>query len=157
MEEADFLLNAGAVLGNPSDTSDYETLLNAAHQLELPMICANPDLVAIRAGKLGISAGTIAERYRQLGASQIQFFGKPFASIYQLALQLLDNPNLETALMVGDSYATDILGANNVGLDSCLIAAGIHQDDLTSLSSASVTQAARGFPSPTYASEYFQW
>jgi HAD superfamily hydrolase (TIGR01459 family) len=157
MEDADFLLNAGAVEGNPKDTSGCEVLLNAAYQRDLPMLCANPDLVAVRGGKLGISAGAIAERYRQLGASQIEFYGKPFSAIYQLALDLLDNPNHRDVLAIGDAYATDIVGADNAGLDSYLIAAGIHQQDLDPLSSAAIERTAAGFPLPNYASEYFQW
>jgi ribonucleotide monophosphatase NagD (HAD superfamily) len=82
LDDADFILNAGALEGNPKDTSGYDILLNTAYQLDLPMICANPDMIAVRVGELGISAGAIAERYRQLGASQIEFYGKPFAPIY---------------------------------------------------------------------------
>jgi ribonucleotide monophosphatase NagD (HAD superfamily) len=99
------------------------------------MLCANPDLVA----------------------SQIEFYGKPFAAIYQLALDLLDNPKHEDVLAIGDAYATDIVGADNAGLDSHLIAAGIHHQNLNPLSSATIELTATGFPLPNYASEYFQW
>ncbi|MFT4606380.1 MAG: HAD superfamily hydrolase (TIGR01459 family) [Urechidicola sp.] len=157
LEDADFILNAGAIEGNSKDTSGYDVLLNTASQLDLPMICANPDMVAVRVGELGISAGAIAERYRQLGANQIEFYGKPFALIYQLALALLDNPYHEKVLAIGDAYATDIVGAGNMGLDSYLIAAGIHHQDLNPLSLAALELTAAGLPLPNYASEYFQW
>jgi HAD superfamily hydrolase (TIGR01459 family) len=157
IEKADFLLNTGAIQGNPRDASACEPLLSIAAELDLPMVCANPDLVAIRGGELGISAGAIAERYRQLGASYIEYHGKPFDPVYQSALAMLEFPNQQKVLAIGDAFATDILGANNAGFDSWLIAAGIHRDELVPLNSESVSRAARRVALPSYASEYFQW
>ena len=157
IEESDFLLNTGAVQGNPKDASASEALLKIAIELDLPMICANPDLVAIRGGELGISAGAIAKRYRQLGANHIEYHGKPYDPVYQSALAMLEFPNQQQVLAIGDAFATDILGASNAGFDSWLIAAGIHRDELVPLNAESVSRTAREFALPNYASEYFQW
>ncbi|MFT5226661.1 MAG: HAD superfamily hydrolase (TIGR01459 family) [Polaribacter sp.] len=157
IEKADFLLNTGAAQGNPKDASASESLLSIAAELDLPMVCANPDLVAIRGGELGVSAGAIAERYRQLGASYIEYHGKPFDPVYQSALAMLEFPSQQQVLAIGDAFATDIIGASNAGFDSWLIAAGIHRDELVPLNPESVSRAARGTALPNYASEYFQW
>jgi ribonucleotide monophosphatase NagD (HAD superfamily) len=157
LENADFILNAGAIEGNPKDSSGYDVLLNTAYPLDLTMICANPDMIAVRVGELGISEGAIADRYRQLEASQIEFYGKPFFPIYQLPLALLGNTHHESVLSIGDAYATDIVGADNRGLDSYLIAADIHHLDLDPLSLAALELTAAGLPLTNYASEYFQW
>ncbi len=62
MENADFILNAGAIEGNPKDSSGYDVLLNTAYPLDLTTICANPDMIAVRVGELAISEGAIADR-----------------------------------------------------------------------------------------------
>ena len=78
IELAGFVLNAGAPTGNPRDTESLVPLLEAMFARRLPMICANPDQVAVRAGEPGISAGAIARRYQNLGATRVIYFGKPF-------------------------------------------------------------------------------
>ena len=61
-------------------------------------------------------------------------FGKPFTETYQLCLDYLTQQSLSIQkndiLCVGDSLETDILGANNFGLASLLIANGIHKNQL---------------------------
>jgi len=157
IESADFILNTGAPVGNPSTTRDSEALLKAAVSRDLPMICANPDLVAIRGGQAGISAGALARRYEILGASQIEYHGKPYAPIYQQALTLLDKVPPSQVLAIGDAYDTDIRGGQNAGLDTCLIAAGIHREELLPLSIESLKFSTPIDILPDYACEYFSW
>lgn len=156
IEAANFILNTGAPVGNPSTTADSESLLARAALKDIPMICANPDQIAIRGGQAGISAGALALRYQQMGASRIEYHGKPYSAIYTQALALL---NLLPAqvLTIGDAFETDIHGARKAGLDTCLIAAGIHRDQLLPLSTKSVQAAAPLDALPTYASEYLAW
>lgn len=157
IELADFILNTGAPEGNPSTTQDSEVLLQAAVSRDLPMICANPDLVAIRGGQAGISAGALARRYQKLGASQIEYHGKPYAPIYQQALSLLGNMPRTQVLAIGDAYATDIRGGQNAGLDTCLIAAGIHRDELLPLTLESLQHSTPVDIKPDYSCEYLSW
>jgi HAD superfamily hydrolase (TIGR01459 family) len=157
IQHADFILNTGAPEGNPPDTAGCEGLLKTAVKLKLPMICANPDTVAIRGGQAGISAGAIAERYRQLGATVIEYHGKPHYPIYDSALSLLGDTSRNKILALGDAFATDILGARNAGIDSWLIAGGIHRRMLDPLSLESVSAAVGSEPIPDNASEYFAW
>lgn len=157
IQSADFILNAGAPEGNPTNVSDCEALLKSAVKLGLPMICANPDRVAIRSGKAGISAGAIAERYRQLGAKVIEYHGKPYYPIYHSASKMLEDIKLHNILAVGDAFATDISGACHAGIDSWLIAGGIHHAKLKPLSIKSIEAVADSGPMPDYASEYLIW
>ncbi|HHV42823.1 MAG TPA: noncanonical pyrimidine nucleotidase, YjjG family [Clostridiaceae bacterium] len=46
--------------------------------------------------------------------------GKPDPLFFEVALRLAGNPEKKDVLMVGDSVESDIRGANNYGLDSCL-------------------------------------
>jgi HAD superfamily hydrolase (TIGR01459 family) len=108
---------------------DYDELLGAARVRNLPAICANPDLVAIRSGQRGACAGTIAAAYQQLGGA-VRYFGKPFPEIYEMALDRLPGTARSRVMCVGDALHTDIAGAQNVGLDCLFVASGIHQDEL---------------------------
>ena len=47
---------------------------------------------------------------------------KPDARYFQYAFDALGNPPLEEILMIGDSLTSDIQGARNAHIDSCLIA-----------------------------------
>ncbi len=156
IEQAEFILNTGAPIGNPPTTIDSEALLTKAAFKDIPMICANPDQIAIRGGKPGICAGALAKRYSELGGRQIQCHGKPYSPIYSQALTLLDLQASEV-LAIGDALDTDIRGGQNVGLDTCLIAAGIHRDQLLPLSTNSVRTLAPVDTLPNYVAEYLAW
>ena len=90
------------------------------------MICANPDLEVIRGKKREICAGSLAQRYEELGG-KVKYFGKPYKEIYEKSLKLLKIKKNNKILALGDSLRTDIAGANNFGIDSLLITSGIHQ------------------------------
>ncbi len=113
------------------DTLDYDLpFLNVAAKLDIPMICINPDLVAIRNGVKGYSAGSVAEKYIELGASDVRWIGKPHREIYQRALALLPQVATKKVLAIGDALRTDICGAESAGLDSLFIIGGIHHDEI---------------------------
>jgi 2-haloacid dehalogenase len=44
---------------------------------------------------------------------------KPAGAFFDAALAQLGNPSRQEALMIGDSWASDILGATRYGLDAC--------------------------------------
>lgn len=123
--EADFVLNTGPDdHRNPSDMAEFEDTLQDCARHRLPMICGNPDLVVIRGGVRVLCAGSLAERYKELGGD-VRSVGKPDSAIYQPVLQQMDMP-VDRVLAVGDSLHTDIPGASRVGLASCWVLDGIH-------------------------------
>lgn len=155
LSQADFLFTIG-VTGNPTSTIEMEPLLREAADKNLPMVCANPDVHVVRDGIKGIGSGALAACYETLGGEVI-YFGKPYRAIYDRCLQLLDM-DMSRVVAVGDSLKTDIAGASSNGLDSILVASGIHAhdletvpDDCTGLASLLrdepyyPTMAARGF------------
>ena len=95
------------------------------------MICANPDFqVTLPSGSVGYMPGVIASAYEELGGT-VSYFGKPHPPAYAEALKLLGPEVLRSrVLMVGDSLLHDIAGANAAGIDSLLVAGGIHADEL---------------------------
>ncbi len=129
LAQADFILNTGAE-GDLGSVTRYETLLRQAASRRLPMLCANPDLVAVRGGRLGISAGAVAARYEELLPDGVRYHGKPHAAIYDVCFKLLDGIDRRRILAVGDALRTDIAGAVGAGIDSVLVAGGIHAHEL---------------------------
>ncbi len=157
-QEASFILNTGVPQGYEYTLESVEPLLQSLLSLGLPMLCANPDLVAIRGGVMGISAGSIAARYEQLGAGPIYRVGKPDPRIYAEAMQKYSNIAQSEWLAIGDAFATDIRGAGNVGLDSLLVAGGIHQQQLLPLENDKVMRMATEYRCcPKYYCQYLRW
>ncbi len=134
LEQADFAVCTGLVDDTTETPADYEALLVALRAKNLPMICANPDLVVYRGEQLVYCAGALAERYEEMGG-EVEQAGKPYAAIYRLALGLLERArkrplDLDRVLAIGDAMHTDIAGATAMGLDSLLITEGIHRKEL---------------------------
>jgi HAD superfamily hydrolase (TIGR01459 family) len=127
--EADFILNTG-----PAEWDDtietYVPVLHEARERGLPMVCANPDLVVIHAGKPALCAGALAEEYERLGG-RVRWHGKPHPSVYAACLELLGIADRGNILAIGDSLRTDIAGARNAGIDSLLVAGGVHAAEFT--------------------------
>jgi len=128
LEHADFILNTG-----PWDldetVEDYVPAMKTALVRNLPMVCANPDLVVMRQGQPIVCAGALAERYAQMGGV-VSMRGKPDPAIYAQALGILNCPR-DRVIAVGDALHTDVKGANAAGLAGAVfVTQGIHAKDL---------------------------
>lgn len=114
---------------------DYRDVLATLRVREVPMICANPDLVVERDKVLIPCAGLIAAAYAEIGGD-VTYAGKPYGPVYEAALAkaaALDGrpaPDLMRVLAVGDALRTDIDGASRFGIPSLLVARGIHAEEL---------------------------
>jgi HAD superfamily hydrolase (TIGR01459 family) len=125
--EAQFILNTGPA-GWDDRIEDYQPLLRDALDRDLPMVCANPDLVVMHGSRLALCAGALARWYEDAGG-RVRWHGKPFPSVYDTCLSLLGIKDRSRILAVGDSLRTDIAGAAGAGIDSVLIAGGIHAEE----------------------------
>jgi len=128
--DADFILNTGP-WEDGETIEDYEDRLAAGARRRLKMICANPDLEVIRGGNRIICAGSLAQRYEELGGD-VLYYGKPYPPIYDACLHLIGDPDPARVLAIGDSLRTDIAGAAGMGMDSILVLSGIHGEALKS-------------------------
>jgi HAD superfamily hydrolase (TIGR01459 family) len=113
----------GLVDDTTESPDDYAASMRRWRQHQLPMLCANPDIVVERGDRLIWCAGALAERYRTLGG-EATVVGKPYGDIYRVALSSVGGG--ERVLAVGDSMETDIRGAVNAGLDAAFVTGGIH-------------------------------
>jgi len=109
---------------------DYVPILKEALDLNLIMFCANPDYVTIEKNnkkKNFFCMGTIADLYEHMGG-QVIILGKPNKEIYIEATKKFRDLDLSKVIAIGDSLDHDIKGAQNFGIDSILIANGIHKE-----------------------------
>lgn len=138
--DADFTLNTG--IDDFDETlDDYKPRLDACLAAKLPMVCANPDLVVMVGAKRVICAGTLAQYYESKGGSAV-WHGKPFPSVYRRCMALLGAESAARIVAIGDSLRTDVAGANAAGMDSILIAGGIHLEELNAAWGEPVDAAA---------------
>jgi HAD superfamily hydrolase (TIGR01459 family) len=134
LADAHFAVCTGLVEDTRETPADYETVLAACRAKNLPMICANPDLVVYRGDQLVYCAGALAERYEELGG-EVEQAGKPHAPIYRMAIGLLEQSlgrplDIDRVLAIGDAMHTDIAGATNMGIDALFITQGVHRAEL---------------------------
>ena len=109
--------------------ADYHISLLLAKNLDLPMLCANPDIVVHMGDQLLYCAGALAAAYEKLGGTAL-YFGKPHPPIYDLARRRLAALGVDDAqiLAIGDGINTDVQGAIAEGIDALFVTGGIAGD-----------------------------
>ncbi|MBT9447329.1 MAG: TIGR01459 family HAD-type hydrolase [Hyphomonadaceae bacterium] len=148
VQDAAFLAISGLDEPFGEKPFDYSDLLEDARERDLELLCANPDLVVRVGERMMWCAGTVAAQYEKLGG-RVVMAGKPFAPIYRLAFEEIENLagraiDERRLLAIGDGVGTDIRGANVAGIDALFIASGMHGEALRTngvLDSAKVTAA----------------
>jgi HAD superfamily hydrolase (TIGR01459 family) len=123
-EEGCELICCTGLVDDRSETpDDYGESIARWRKRDLPMLCANPDIVVSRGHDLVWCAGAIAERYREVGG-QTTVVGKPHPEIYELAQSRVGSARPMLAL--GDGVHTDVRGAVRAGIDVVFVTDGIH-------------------------------
>ena len=131
LEQAAFILCTGLFNDMTETPDDYREMLTKAKGLNLPMVCANPDIVVELGNRTIYCGGALAQLYEQLGGETI-LAGKPYAPIYDLARQRLTEAAGGTTpkriLAIGDGLQTDIQGANLQNIDVVFVTSGIFRE-----------------------------
>ncbi len=133
LREADAIVCTGLNDDINETPDDYRALLSEALELDLPFVCANPDLVVDVGGKLYLCAGAIAEVYEKLGG-YVFWAGKPHRAAFATALRQAEVAKGEIIprdriIAIGDGLRTDIKAAQGMGIDAIFVAGGIHRDE----------------------------
>ena len=128
--DCDNIVCTGLFHDEQETPDDYRDRLTALAARNVPMICANPDIVVERGERMIYCAGSLAQLYVELGG-EVRIAGKPHAPIYALARKTLDTlpgdqVDPSRIIAVGDGMPTDVKGAVDNGLDLLYISAGIH-------------------------------
>ena len=159
INEADILL-LSVFRDEHEDIHEFDEFLKRAAKIpNLLNICSNPDTTIPKQGILRYCPGYFAKIIEQHGGDVI-YTGKPEISIYDLVFQRKSKISKDRILMIGDTFETDILGANRSGIHSALVLSGnsvtIHKmheslvDKLTALSLHSKKIAIR----PTFVTKF---
>jgi HAD superfamily hydrolase (TIGR01459 family) len=132
--DADVVVCTGYFNDDVETPEDYAGMLAEIRTRGLPFICANPDIVVERGNRTVWCAGALARDYEAIGG-KVVYAGKPYAPIYDLALERAQEiRGAEVArsrvLAIGDGVRTDLKGAVLQGFDCLFVAAGIHAADL---------------------------
>ncbi len=139
IEKAEFILLTGTD-GFEKTIDNYMLRLDDILNLKLPLVCANADKTVCYGNDMVVCSGAIAKAYCDMWAEKVdgippvRIHGKPFKSMYASAHQLANRHRqkdipLSRIVMLGDSLATDIKGANTYGIDSVLTLTGVHRAD----------------------------
>ena len=127
IDEAEGIVCTGP-FNSLEDLDVYLSDFQFAKKKGLKLLCANPDIIVDRGSVREWCAGALAKMYTDLGGESL-YFGKPFQPIYDLARRRLSSSgaqiNNDRILAIGDGITTDILGAENEGIDSLFITGGL--------------------------------
>jgi HAD superfamily hydrolase (TIGR01459 family) len=134
LRDAEAVVCSGVVDDENETGESYRSLLEHVRRLNLPLICANPDLVVEVADVILPCAGSVAVIYESMGG-EVYWAGKPYRVAYEAAhasAERLVGHKVERAriLAIGDAIRTDIAGARAYGIDSLFITEGIHREEL---------------------------
>jgi HAD superfamily hydrolase (TIGR01459 family) len=136
VESADYVVCSGLFDDTTETPQDYAALIATMLARELPMVCANPDVVVERGATLVYCAGAIADAYAAAGG-RVLYAGKPCRPIYEQALAVARSARERAidparVLAIGDSVRTDLKGAAAFGIDCLFVTGGIHAEELGS-------------------------
>lgn len=153
LDNAEAIICTGLNDDRNETPEDYRDMLQRAHALDLPFVCANPDLIVDVGGTILYCAGAIADIYQQIGGA-VFWAGKPHLSAYETAhhkAEALRDTNVprRKALVIGDAIRTDLKGAQNFGCDAIFVASGIHRHEAMDGERLSPTKLAALFPPGT--------
>ncbi len=158
VESADFILALG--LEDGEAVADYADRLAAARRRDLPLLCANPDLLVHRGGTSEPCAGALGAAYEKIGG-RVLYEGKPHPGIYRHIFAGLAATDFARVLAIGDSLRTDIRGAAMIGISSLLVAGGIHRAEflpIVDLDRAALDAACLKLDSyPDFVLPYLAW
>ena len=114
-------------LGTSYWDSDFQDLLkDSLTSNPRPFFVSNPDIVAPHKDFFSIEPGYFTLKLINEGINLPLWFGKPFSTIFEMALEKVQfitgsSINMSRIGMVGDTLHTDILGANSIGIKSVLM------------------------------------
>ena len=130
LDQAEGIVCTGLADDLTETPDDYRSALLFSKTMDLPMLCANPDIIVDFGDTRLYCAGALAQAYEGMGG-RVFYFGKPHPPIYDLArrrlVALTGNEDAQV-LCIGDGINTDIQGGLAEGMDTVFITGGIAAD-----------------------------
>lgn len=129
IKECDFVITSGTGRNNGIiDAYELDKVLNSNKKI----VCLNPDVVVFSSGRKVLCGGSVGNLLKMSGCD-VSFYGKPYNEVYDYIFNKY-NFNRNSSIAIGDSFLTDITGANNQKISSLLTKCGVHFDELKKLS-----------------------
>lgn len=100
-----------------------EFLAEVATEKNLLKICSNPDISIPKGDIIRYCAGYFASVIEKNGG-EVLYTGKPKNIMYDHVFKKAENISKNRILMIGDTFETDILGAQDSGVHSALVMTG---------------------------------
>lgn len=163
INEASFILVVGMPRG--ADMKEMDALLRKGVQKRLKMVCANPDSRALITMDYLMGPGLLARKYQDFGGI-VHYIGKPHQPIFRHCIEYFQGKEIYPAqtVIIGDTFAHDILGGNAAGMDTCLVKSGMHMANFAHCENLKdVDIALKNLMSqynnvmPTYLVDEFKW
>lgn len=137
------------------DPADEDEVLRAMLARRARLHCFNPDRVVLHGEAMESCAGAIAERYEAMGGTTA-WYGKPYQPIYERCLAMASNITgraipATSVVAIGDSLATDFVGAARAGFDFVFVTHGIEGQEVESVGAGTLIErfaAERGVDLP---------
>ena len=115
-------VDAVLMLSSAALTPDlFVRLETSLRENPVPIVVANPDLVAPRETGLSKEPGYFAHALADRLELSPAFFGKPFSHAFEDAIERLNGVAPAKVAMVGDTLHTDILGGQAAGMRTVLV------------------------------------
>lgn len=162
-EDADFALVTGwDKFKGPA--AEYEDTLKTIVRKGIQTIFAVPDSQALFHPSFITGPGVVVRKLKNYGGV-ITSVGKPYKPIFHEVIEYLQSKDIYPgqAVMVGDTMAHDMIGADVSEIDSCFVRSGIHAGAFRNASGpADIDQAlnvliAQYNIRPTYLIEQVRW
>ena len=143
---------SGLLADDHETPADYADRLAAFRARDLPMICANPDIIVERGHRVVYCAGALAEAYEKLGG-KVRYAGKPHAPIYEAAFARIEAlkgklVSRDRILAIGDGIRTDIAGAAAMGMRAVFIGSALHVAEGRTLDAGLLAELFAGHSHP---------
>ena len=119
------------IVGDAGDAFTYENLNTAFRHLETgaELLALEKDRYWMAASGLSLSAGPFVAALEYASGKTATVLGKPAPAFFSLALQEMHIAPADAA-MIGDDIATDIGGAQRIGMQGILVRTGKFRDDI---------------------------
>ena len=109
-------------LGSHDWSSKRQSLMiKALEEQPRPVLVGNPDLIAPRENGFSLEPGFFAHDVADKTQIQPEFFGKPFAHVFDQVKSLGHGIDPQRTIMIGDTLHTDILGGSAAGFKTALV------------------------------------
>lgn len=103
------------------DTDRQRLMIDSLVENPRPVLVGNPDLIAPRENGFSLEPGYYANEVADKTRVAPQFFGKPFANVFQQVKATHSQLEPQRTLMIGDTLHTDILGGSAAGFKTALV------------------------------------